>query len=74
MDEYESVRHAKWGAHVTSLCSEATTEAPYGERRKSFVGQHFWARPRYQNTSAISNESIAGRSALNALFLGSSAA
>ena len=64
MDEYESLSHTTWDCkyHVVFIpkCRRKTTHMArvYGERKRNFVGQHFWARGFFVNTVGRDEEAI----------------
>ena len=66
MDEFESLNHTKWECkyHVVFIPKYAVSQVVgfikgrsaihlarvYGERKRNFVGQHFWARGYFVST------------------------
>ena len=63
MDDYESLSHSKWECkyHVVFIpkCRRKTLylelrrhlgDCVYGEKKRNFVGQHFWARGYFVST------------------------
>jgi putative transposase len=54
MDDYESLSHSKWSAPPKHAVSQVTgfikgksaihLARVCGEKKRNFVGQHFWAR------------------------------
>ena len=45
MDEYESLSHSKWECKYHVVFARV-----YGEKKRNFVGQHFWARGYFVST------------------------
>ena len=57
MDEMESLSHTKWECKYHVVCipkcrrkSAIHLAREYGEKKRNFVGQHFWARGYYVST------------------------
>ena len=50
MDDYESLSHSKWECKYLARV--------YGEKKRYFVGQHFWARGYFVSTVGRDTEVI----------------
>ncbi|MBY5817341.1 hypothetical protein HFN60_17085 [Rhizobium leguminosarum] len=59
MDEFESLSHSKWECkyHVVFI-PKYRRKVLYGEKKKGFTGQHFWARGYFVSTVGRDEETI----------------
>ena len=44
MDDYESLSYSNWECKYHVVFIPKCPGRPYGEKKRNFVGQHFWAR------------------------------